>query len=81
MAKDTFTCDRCGQTFPSRQMKEAFRQDGQERVKMELCPTCLDAVMNEAGTVQGIAGEEKRAAVRIDGGGAEGERESFGERS
>jgi hypothetical protein len=49
---------------------------------MELCPTCLDEVMNEAGTVQGIAGEEKRAAVRIDSeGSGEGDRASFGERS
>lgn len=80
MAEETFTCDRCGQSFPRRQMKEAFRQDGQERVKMELCPTCLDEVMNEAGAVQGIAGEEKRAAVRVDADGAGGERESFGER-
>ena len=81
MAEDTFTCDRCGESFPSRQMKEAFRQDGQERVKMELCPTCLDEVMNEAGTVQGVAGEEKRAAVRIDSDGGGGDRESFGQRS
>jgi NAD-dependent SIR2 family protein deacetylase len=81
MAEETFTCDRCGNSFPSRQMKEAFRQDGQERVKMELCPTCLDEVMNEAGTVQGIAGEDKRAAVRIDADGSEGDRESFGQRS
>ena len=81
MPEDTFTCDRCGQSFPSRQMKEAFRQDGKERVKMELCPTCLDEVMNEAGSVQGIAGDEKRAAVRIDADGGDGERASFGERT
>lgn len=83
MTEETFTCDRCGNEFPKRQMKEAFRQDGEDRTRMELCPSCLDETMNEAGTVQGIAGEEKRAAVRIDAGtdGTETERASFGERS
>ena len=84
MTEETFTCDRCGQTFPKRQMKEAFRQDGNDRERMELCPTCLDEVMNEADSVQGIAGEEKRAAVRVDSGEGstgEGERVAFGERS
>jgi NAD-dependent SIR2 family protein deacetylase len=84
MTEETFTCDRCGQSFPKRQMKEAFRQDGNDRTRLELCPTCLDEVMNEAGTVQGIAGEEKRAAIRVDAGpGADemAERASFGDRS
>ena len=81
MAEDTFTCDRCGQSFPARQMKEAFRQEGSERVRMELCPTCLDEVMNESDSVRGIAGEEKRAAVQLDSGSESEARTSFGERN
>ena len=81
MAEETFTCDRCGNTFPARQMKEAFRQEGSERIRMELCPTCLDEVMNESESVRGIAGEEKRAAVQLDSGSGDEARTSFGERS
>jgi hypothetical protein len=62
-------------------MKEAFRQEGSERVKMALCPTCLDEVMNESESVRGIAGEEKRAAVQLDSGSPSEARTSFGERS
>jgi hypothetical protein len=80
MAEDTFKCDRCGNELPARQMKEAFRQEGQERVKMELCPTCLDEVMNESDAVRGVAGEEKRAAVVLDSGAESEDRTSFGER-
>ena len=80
MSEETFKCDRCGQEFPKRQLKEAFSGAGEERDKMDLCPSCLDEVMNEAEQVRGVAGEEKKAAVVVDGSG-EGERESFGERT
>ncbi len=79
MAEETFTCDRCGQEYPIRQMKEAFQGQGAERKKLRLCPNCLDAVMNESGEVRGVAGEEKRAAIDLDAKGP-GERESFGTR-
>ena len=79
MAEETFKCDRCSREFPKRQLKEAFSGAGEERKKMDLCPECLDEVMNEAGQVRGVAGEEKKAAVVVDGDGAEA-RESFGER-
>ena len=81
MAEETFECDRCGREFPQRQMKEVFTEEGKDRVRMQLCPSCLDEVMNEADQVRGVAGEEKRAAVHVsDGDGDTGERESFGER-
>ena len=79
MAEETFSCDRCSREFPKRQLKEAFSGSGEERQKMDLCPECLDQVMNEAGQVRGVPGEEKRAAVVVDGGGDEA-KESFGER-
>lgn len=80
MGEETFTCDRCGQEYPRRQMKEAFEgAGGTERTKLELCPNCLDAVMNESGEVRGIAGEQKRAAVDLGAEGP-GDRESFGTR-
>lgn len=78
MAEETFRCDRCSREFPKRQMKEAFEGAGEERTKLELCPECLDEVMNEAGRVRGVPGEEKRAAVRV--GEGESSRGDFGER-
>jgi hypothetical protein len=80
MDDDTFTCDRCGGEFPRRQMKEAFHEEDGQRVRRSLCPSCLDAVMNEADRVQGVAGEEKRAAIHIDEDSDASARESFGQR-
>ena len=67
MDEDSFTCDRCGREFPRRQLKEAFHDEDGKQVKRNLCPTCLDEVMNESGLVQGVKGEEKRAAVHLQG--------------
>jgi hypothetical protein len=78
MGDETFICDRCGREFPRRQLKEAFHEAGGQRAKRNLCPTCLDEVMNESDKVQGVTGDEKAAAVHLDEGVA-GE-ESFGER-
>ena len=80
MSKDTFTCDRCGNEFPAREMKEAFIEENGERVKKQFDASCLDKVMNESGEVRGVPGDEKRAAVSIDPEGSGGDRESFGER-
>jgi hypothetical protein len=78
---DTFNCDRCGREFPRRQLKEAFHEKGGERVKWNLCPTCLDEVMNEADKVRGVGGDEKQAAVVLDQAAETVGRETFGERS
>lgn len=82
--ESTFNCDNCGNEFPVSQMKEVFTEEGKERVKQSLCPNCLDLRMNEADEVKGVAGEEKRAAVRLVGDGegssGQGERESLGRR-
>jgi hypothetical protein len=80
MDEETFTCDRCGREFPRRQLKEAFHEEGGQRVKRNLCPTCLDGVMNEADHVKGVSGDEKQAAVHLDEG-AEVAGESYGERA
>ena len=83
---DTFTCDRCGNEFPRERLKEVMYEEDKERVRKELCPNCLDQVMNQASEVRGVAGEEKRAAVHLSGTdgveGSEGtaDRESFGTR-
>lgn len=82
---DTFTCDRCGKEFPRERLKEVMYEEGRQRVRKELCPSCLDQVMNQASEVRGVAGEEKRAAVHLSGAeGAgdpdAGDRESFGTR-
>ncbi len=63
MTEETFTCDRCGRDFPRRQLKEVFNET--ESKRLQLCPECLDAVMNTAGEVEGVPGDEKQAAARI----------------
>lgn len=63
---DTFACDNCGNEFPRRQMKEAFKEEGHQRVKEELCANCLDERMNGAAEVRGVAGDEKKVAVHIN---------------
>jgi hypothetical protein len=82
--ESTFKCDNCGNEFPLSQMKEVFTEEGTDRTKQRLCPNCLDQRMNEADEVKGVAGEEKRAAVRlVDEPGSsdgQGERESLGQR-
>ncbi|MBA3431425.1 MAG: hypothetical protein H0U16_08090 [Actinobacteria bacterium] len=47
-------------------MKEAMYERGRERLRMQLCPECLDEVMNESGSVRGIAGQEKKAAIHLN---------------
>ena len=71
--RDTFVCDKCGNPFPVRQMKEIFVWVGRKRVRRELCPSDLDKAM-QAGRVSGIVGDEKKAAVQITPGVAPGER-------
>ena len=65
--------------MPERQLKEVMYEQGKERVKRNVCPACLDDIMNNAGKVRGIAGDKKRAAVHVDGIGST-VRESFGTR-
>ncbi len=84
--QETFVCDRCGQEFPQRQLKEAFMEGQESRERDQLCPSCLDIRMNEADRVKGVAGEDKRAAVRLEDEEEEGNdvidppREPIGER-
>ena len=80
MAEETFTCDRCGNEFPVRQMKEAFYEEDGKRVKKTFDAKCLDEVMNSSGAVRGVPGDEKRAAIAVDPSGEGGDRESLGER-
>jgi hypothetical protein len=80
VAEETFTCDRCGEQFPAREMKEAFIEEDGQRVKKTFDASCLDQVMNESNEVRGVPGDEKRAAVAIDPEGDGGDRESLGRR-
>ncbi|MQB01167.1 MAG: hypothetical protein GEU78_12890 [Actinobacteria bacterium] len=79
MTEETFVCERCGRDGPRRQVKEVMYEEGKDRVKKNVCPECLDEIMNRSERVKGIAGQEKRAAVHIVGSG-DGLRESFGTR-
>ena len=68
MSEQTFKCERCGRDWPERQLKEAFVESDGGREKKNLCPECLDEVMNHADEVRGVPGDDKRAAVAIDQG-------------
>lgn len=74
--EESFVCDECGETFPRRQMKEAFVWHGKTRERRELHPGCLDRLMAE-GRVSGIVGQEKKAAVQITPGEDRGSRKSI----
>jgi hypothetical protein len=76
MVEETFVCDECGNTFPKRQMKEAFIWKGKKRIRRKLCPSDLDKTMKE-GRVHGIVGDEKKAAASITPGQGVGERKSM----
>ena len=76
MDEETFVCDECGNTFPKRQMKEAFIWQGKERSRRQLCPSDLDKVMKE-GRVHGIVGDKKKAAASITPDENPGERKSM----
>ncbi len=65
MSDDTFTCDRCGGEFPRNQLKEVFRDEEGQRVKLEVDPSCLDAILQETGRVTGTPGEEKQMAAEV----------------
>jgi hypothetical protein len=60
---DAFTCDNCGNEYPSDQMKEVKTDDSGSTQK--LCPTCLDEKMNQAEGVYGVEGEEKDKAAYL----------------
>ena len=78
---DTFVCSNCGNTFPLRQIKEVFWEEGKKRLKQDLCPSCLDQRMNESNKVRGIVGDRKAAAIHVDSGSSrQHARESLGER-
>ncbi len=78
MAGATFTCDRCGNEFPQEQLKEVFREQDGERVKMQVDASCLDEILEEAGRVTGTEGDEKRRAAEIvEEGPGPAERESM----
>jgi hypothetical protein len=74
------TCERCGRELPKRKLKEVVYEEGRDRVRMMLCPSCLDQVMNESQLVRGVVGTKKRAAAHIDPGPGSAERQSLGRR-
>ncbi|MBA2426266.1 MAG: hypothetical protein H0V60_04170 [Actinobacteria bacterium] len=65
MSEQSFTCDRCGRDRLRRQMKEVMFEEGRERIRKQLCSTCLDEVMRASGEVHGIVGQEKKAAIHL----------------
>lgn len=80
MSDATFTCERCGRDHREAEKKEVFVNEGGSEVKKAVCPQCLDEIMNSADEVQGVEGDEKRAAVAVDDAADETDRETYGER-
>lgn len=80
MSEMTFTCERCGKEHRESEKKEVFVNEGGTEVKKTVCPECLDEIMNSADEVQGVEGDEKRAAVAVDEAAEQTKRENFGER-
>lgn len=78
--KDVASCERCGRELPARMIKEIVHEEGRERVRLLVCPNCLDQIMNESQRVRGVVGTQKRAAVHVDLGAGTSERKSMGER-
>jgi len=62
------SCQRCGRELPKRRIKEVVYEEGRERVRMMVCPNCLDQIMNDSQRVRGVVGSEKRAAAHLDRG-------------
>ncbi|HEX2241291.1 MAG TPA: hypothetical protein VHJ82_09150 [Actinomycetota bacterium] len=80
MDAETFVCDRCGREWPRNQMKEVFKEEGGERVKLTVDPECLDEIMAETGKVTGTPGDEKQMAAEVvEEGPGPAERESMKE--
>lgn len=65
MNDQAFTCDRCGNDFPFRQMKEVMYEQGRQRIRKQVCPQCLDEVMKASAGVHGIVGRDKKAAIHL----------------
>lgn len=80
MSEATFTCERCGKEQRDAEKKEVFVDEGGSQVKKTVCPECLDEIMNSADEVQGVEGDDKRAAVAVDEAAEQSDRESYGER-
>ena len=76
----TTTCDNCGATITTDEMKEVFREGRENEDPERLCANCLDQRMNEAPEVVGVEGEDKRRAALIPEAGEQPERETFGRR-
>lgn len=77
---ETAACMRCGRELPKRRLKEVVYEEGRERIRKLVCPSCLDQIMNESSRVRGVVGTEKAAAAHIDQGPGPGEHQSMGQR-
>jgi hypothetical protein len=78
---ETTPCARCGRDVRNRSLKEVVHEEGRERIRQLVCPTCLDQLMNNSGRVRGVVGTDKAAAAHIDPGPGTAERQSMGERN
>ena len=79
--EDMSSCSRCGKEIATRRLKEVVYEEGRERIRRLVCPTCLDQLMNESSRVRGVVGTDKAAAAHIDREPGDGERQSMGERA
>lgn len=77
---ETVVCERCGRKVGERRIKEVVHEEGRNRIRRLVCPSCLDAIMNDSRRVRGVVGSAKAAAAHIDPGAGPAEHRSMGER-
>ena len=74
------SCQQCGRELPKRRVKEVVYEEGRKRVRMMVCPNCLDQIMNDSQLVRGVVGSEKRAAAHLNRRPKSFKKQSLGDR-
>jgi hypothetical protein len=60
---DIFFCEFCGVQRPRRQIKEVFLEQGRGTVRKELCPSCLDDLLQQTNHREAVRGYRKKRAA------------------
>jgi hypothetical protein len=60
---DSFFCEFCGAQKPRRQMKEVFLEQPSGTTRKELCPSCLDELLEETNHREAVRGCRKQRAA------------------
>jgi hypothetical protein len=67
MREVTIACDECGTRLPLEQGKEVLIEESANKYFLQdLCPKCLDAKLQAAGSVNDTDGYRQQAAALIN---------------